>query len=57
VESAGGSGGTVPTGVTHESTRAGERTGGGADERGPLDRERGGHARERSWRRQLGPTG
>jgi hypothetical protein len=42
-------GGTGPTDRTHGSVRAGERTGSGADEWGPWDRE--------SWRRQVDPTG
>jgi hypothetical protein len=49
-------GGTVPIGRTHGSARAGERTGGRADEWGPRGRERGAHARG-VWRRQVGPTG
>jgi hypothetical protein len=39
-ESACGSGLTVPTHGAHGTERAGERTGSGADEQGPLDNER-----------------
>jgi hypothetical protein len=51
--SGGGGEGTGPTDRTHGSARAGERTGGRADEWGMRDRER---ARACVWR-EVAPTG
>jgi hypothetical protein len=49
-DSAGGGGGAVLTGGAHGTERDSERTSGWANERGLRIIERGGRAREGSWR-------
>jgi hypothetical protein len=44
-------------GMAHVPARANGRTGEQADEWVPWDSERRERVRERSWRRQIGPTG
>jgi hypothetical protein len=47
--------GTVPIGGAHGTERAASEQAVSADAWGPRNKERGGHAREGSWCRELGP--